>query len=328
MRRKLLILALLLAVTGPGAYVLYLHSLAPPAAVLLLPEGNLLAYVNLRLVRPFWDLSKSKPVALEGDYKEFVNQTGIQFERDLDEVAASWQGTSAGRDFGSAAIFAGSFDSSRLKAYLQKNSSQEEIYRDLIIYSIPNQDHIVRVCALDGRRVATSTAPSSETMHGIIDRIDRSGKGPWLLQTYYRHIPATSLAWIIDRFHRDSTIVPQGLITNLSFLDNTIAVGSLRYKGSLFARADVFAVNAADAQRVFDSANAFITLSGFFGKSKGIRDDADVKAALDSIHVAQQGNVVTITAECPGRLLNRIQNEMKAEAAAAPAANMRNERKP
>jgi len=69
--------------------------------------------------------------------------------------------------------------------------------------------------------------------------------------------------------------------------------------------------------------NTFLALSGFLGRSTGMRDDADVKAALNSVRVEQKGNVVTITGECSEKLLKKIQNEMKAEsnAAPAPAAN-------
>jgi len=323
--RKLLILVLLLAAAVTGAFLLYRRAAAAPEAARLLPEGDKLAYVNLKPVRLFWDLGKSKPVELEAGYRDFVDQTGIQFERDLDEFAASWQETrtTGSRDVESAAIFTGRFDSAKLNAYLKKISSQEETYRGLAIYTIPNQDHNVRVCVLNKSRVATSARNSAEAIHGIIDRLHGSADGPWLLQAYYRNVPATSLAWMIDRIRAGSGMQEPTFIPNLSFLDNTIAVGSLRYNGSLLVRADVFAVSDADAKRVFDSMNTFLALSGFLGRSTGMRDDADVKAALNSIRVEQKGNIVTITGECSEKLLKKIQNEMKAEtnAAPAPAAN-------
>lgn len=319
--RKLLILVLLLAAAATGAFLLYRRSAAPPEAARLLPEGDRLGYVNLKPVRLFWDLSKSKPLELEGSYRDFVDQTGIQFERDLDEVAVSWQEarTAGSRDVESAAIFTGRFDSAKLKAYLKKVSSQQETYRALTIYTIPNQDHNVRVCVLDRSRVATSTRNSAEAIHGIIDRLHGSADGPWLLQTYFRNVPATSLAWMIGRIPAGSGIQEQTYIPSFSFLDNTIAVGSLRYNGSLLVRADVFAVSDADAKRVFDSINAFLALSGFLGRSTGMRDDADVKTALNSIRVEQKGNVVTITGECSEKLLKKIQNEMKMETRTFPA---------
>lgn len=323
--RKLLILALLL-VTAAAGFLLYRRGAGAPESARLLPEGDRLVYVNLRPVRLFWDLSKSKPVELEGNYRDFVDQTGIQFERDLDEIAVSWQemSTTRGPDLESAAIFTGRFEAAKLKAYLQKISSQAETYRGLTIYSVPNGDHAVRVCILDSSRIATSTKNSNEAIHGIIDRMHGSAEGPWLVRTYYRNVPGTSLAWMIDRIRSDSRMPEQAFIPRVSFLDNTIAVGSLRYNGSLLVRADIFAVSEADAKRVLDSTNTFLALSGFLGKSSGIRDDVDVKAALNSIQVEQKANVVTITAECSARLLQKIQKEMKVESvpSSAPAATV------
>jgi hypothetical protein len=320
--RKLLILALLLAVAGTLAFLLYRRAAGPPEAARLLPEGDRLAYLNLKPVRLFWDLSKSKPLELEGNYQDFVDQTGIQFERDMDEIAVSWQEarTAGDHDVESAAVFTGRFDQAKLNAYLKKVSSQAETYGGLTIYTIPNQDHNVRVCVLDRSRVATSTRGSAEAIHGIIDRLRGSAGGPWLLQTYYRNVPTTSLAWMIDRVRTSSRTREQTLLPSFSFLDNTVAVGSLRYNGSLLVRADVFAVSDADAKRVFDSTNTFLALSGFLGRSTGMRDDADVKAALNSIRVEQKGNVVTITGECSERLLKKIQNEMKTETGTLPPA--------
>src|SRR5262249_32408607 len=165
--RKLLILVLLLA-AGTAAFLLYRQAAAAPEAARLLPEGDRVAYVNMKPVRLFWDLRKSKPLELEGSYRDFVAQTGFQFERDLDEIAVSWQETrtTGSRDVESAAVFSGRFDQAKLNAYLKKLSSQEETYRGLTIYTIPNQDHHVRVCVLDKSRVATSTRNSGEVIHG------------------------------------------------------------------------------------------------------------------------------------------------------------------
>ena len=90
--RKLLILVLLLVAAGVGTLLLYRRAERPPGAARLLPEGDLLFYIDLRPLH-WWDLSKSKPLDLESEYRTFVEQTGIQFERDLDEVAMSRRDT-------------------------------------------------------------------------------------------------------------------------------------------------------------------------------------------------------------------------------------------
>lgn len=303
--RKLLILVLLLVVVGVGGYLLYRWRVGPPSVVRLLPEGDRLAYVNFKLVRPFWDLSKSKPLELEGNYQEFVDQTGIQFERDLDEAAISWQDITDGRNAESAAIFVGHFDAARLKSYLQRVSSQTEIYRGLTIYTVPNGDHSVRVCVLDRARVA-STRSSGDAMHGIIDRTHESSRGPWLVQTYYHNVPSANLAWMISRIPANSAASQIGGWT-FSFLENTVTVGSVRYNGSLLLRADVFAATENEARHVMDSANTFVALYRTAGRTTGTKGaDADVKAAFDSIRIEQKGNTVILTAVVPHSFLKRI----------------------
>ena len=308
--RKLLILAVLLASVGTAGYFVFQRYSAPPRIVKLLPDADRLAYVNLKLVRPFWDLSKSKPPELEDNYQEFVDETGIQFERDLDEAAFSWQDTTDGRDVESAAVFVAHFDAARLKSYLQKISSQTENYRGSTIYSVPNGDHSVRVCVLDSMRVAT-TRSSADAMRRIIDRIHEPSHGPWLLQTYYHNVPSASLAWIIGRVSAKSGAPQIGGLT-VGFLENTVTVGSVRYDGSLLLRAEVFAVTETEAKHVVDSANAYLALSRSLGRTRGTKEaDADVKAALNSIHVEQKGSTAVFTAVLPNAVLKKILPEAR-----------------
>src|SRR5262249_12656084 len=196
--RKLLILALLVVVLGAGALVLFRRVQRPPEAARLLPPGDLLIYVNFKPAH-LWDLNKSRPVELAGDYREFIQQTGIQFERDLDEVAISRRDTTDGNDVESSEIFVGRFDGERLKTYLQKASSATETYGSQTIFSIPNEGHLVRVCILDTGKVAVTNMSSPEIIHGMVDRLGKSASGSELLDSYYRNVPLTSLAWLIDR---------------------------------------------------------------------------------------------------------------------------------
>jgi hypothetical protein len=316
--RKVLISAVLLAVVAVGAFILYRRAAGAPERITrLLPEGNQLAYVNLKPVRLFWDLDKSKPPELEDYYRQFVDETGIQFERDLDEAAASWQQTD-GQRVESTTVFAGRFDPAKLGRYLQKIAAGTETYRGLTIYSIPNQDHTVRACVLDDSRVAATTSSSPEVIHGIIERLHGSPDGPELLRSYYRYVPAASLAWGIARIGQGSGASALPFGANFSFLENTIAVASLRYNGSLLLRADVFAAGEAEARQVMDSANAFLAIYGLLDRSSGMRNDADLKAALSSIRFEQKGNVVTATAICSGRLLKKFESELKSEVVTLP----------
>jgi hypothetical protein len=309
--RKLLILVLLLVAAGVGVLLLYHRAERPPDAAQLLPEGDLLFYIDLRPLH-WWDLSKSKPLDLEGEYRTFVEQTGIQFERDLYEVAMSRRNTPDGRDVESAEVFVGRFDPARLRGYLKKVSSPPETYGNHVIYSVANEGHIVRVCILDATRIAVTNMSDAGPMHGIIDRLHHSSGGPALLEAHYRDVPLASLAWMIDRIPANSAApqLPGGV--SLSFLENTVVVGSLRYSGTAHLRADVFAASEADAKQVAESAGAFLALYRSISKSVGPRgSDADVKAAFDSIRVEQKGSVAIFTATLSQDFLKKIVSDVQ-----------------
>ena len=120
--RKLLISAVLLAILGLLIWLAVRRFSAAPEAARLLPEGDVLVYANLKPVHLF-ELREPRPAQVEGEYKQFIDQTGIQFERDLDEVAMSRRDTPDGKDTESSEIFAGRFDQQRLAAWLRSIST-------------------------------------------------------------------------------------------------------------------------------------------------------------------------------------------------------------
>jgi hypothetical protein len=305
--RKLLILALLLAAGGIGLWTYWAWQ-APPLAARVLPDGDRLLYVDLRPLH-LWDSGGSKPLQLEGDYQQFVDQTGIQFERDLSRVAIVWRDTSDGRDTESAAIFIGRFDRARLQRYLQGLSSHTDDYHHRPIYVIPHEGHVVRVAILDDKTIATTNMAAPEAITGMVDRWDHSSGEPALLAQYYRRIPIGSLAWLIDRFPPGpgATQLPDGL--SFSFLENKVAVVSARYNGDLLLRADVLAANESDARRLIDSATAFLSLYRGISNSFSRGSDHDVKAALESIQAEQKGNVVVFSASLSKDFLKKMVQE-------------------
>jgi hypothetical protein len=313
--RKLLILAsLLVAAAAVGFVIIYHHSTQVPEVARLLPEGDLIVYANLKPVHLF-DLNKSGPISPEGDYKDFIDRTGIQPERDIDEVAMSRRDTPDGRDVESSEILIGHFDQNRLRDYLQLLSSAREPYRNLTIYSIAHEGHTVRVALLEGSRVAITNMASPEPMHGIVDRSLKPSAGPVLL-SHYGDVPLGSMAWLIDRIPNkpDNVELPGGFAITLPA--EAVAVGSLRYTGSLLLRADVFAQSEAQARQIVDSANSHLALVrsiGQFIKAKG--QDQDIKAAFDSLQATQKENVATFTATIPQSVLKKIWSEAQSQGA-------------
>jgi hypothetical protein len=312
--RKLLILATLLVAAAAVGFVLYHRSTQVPEAARLLPEGDLIVYANLKPAHLF-DLNKSGSVQPQDDYKDFVDRTGIQLERDLDEVAMSRRDTPDGRDVESSEIVIGHFDQSRLRDYLQLLSSAREPYRNYTIYSISHEGHTVRVALLDTGKVAITNMASPEPMHGIIDRSLNPSTGPVLL-SHYSDVPLGSMAWLIDRIPNkpDNVQLPGGFALTLPA--EAIAVGSLRYTGSLLLRADVFAQSEAQARQIVDSANSHLALVrsiGQFIKTKG--PDQDIKAAFDSLQVTQKENVAVFTATIPQSILKKVWSETQSQGA-------------
>ncbi len=326
--RKLLILAALLIVIAVVGLLIYQRSSYAPESARLLPEGDLIFHANLIPLQAV-DSSNAQSavetiVALFGvtssDSRDFTLQTGVHLERDLNEVSMSRHDSPDGRDVESSEIFVGRFDQERLRNYLQKLSSETDQYRNRTIYSISHEGHQVRVALLDNRRVAVTNMVSPEPMHGIIDRAYKSTGGPSLLTAHYRDVPATSVAWLIDRIPNkpDNVQLPGGFAITLP--GDTVAVGSLRYTGSLLFRADVFAQSESQAHQIVDAANTHLALvrgiSQFVGR-KGT--DKDVKAAFDSIRVEQKENVATLTATVPQSALKKLWSDAQAENA-VPAA--------
>jgi stage V sporulation protein SpoVS len=104
---------------------------------------------------------------------------------------------------------------------------------------------------------------------------------------------------------------------SFSFPADAVAVGSLRYTGSLLLRADVFTQSEAQARQIVDSANTNLALVrgiSQFVKERGT--DKDVKAAFDSIQVEQKENVAVFTATIPQSILKKIWSEARAEGSA------------
>jgi len=324
--RKLLILAVLLALAAAVGLFLYLRPASPPESARLLPEGDLIFHANLKLVHSM-DLSKAQPVVetllaffgiAPAEYRDFMAQTGVRLETDLDELSISRHDTSDGHDVESSEIFFGRFDQERLKNYLQKFSSSVEQYRDCSIYLIRHEDHAVRVALLGVEKIAVTNMASPEPMHGIIDRTHKSSDGPALLKSHYEKVPLGSLAWLIDRIpdKRDNVQLPGGFAFTLPA--DAIALGSLRYTGNLLLRADVFAQSEAQARQIAESANTHLALVRSVGQWMGKHGpDKDVKTVFDSIQVEQKENVAIFTATLPPSIFRKLGAEIQVEASPA-----------
>ena len=304
----LAIAAVLLLLAGVFALLAYQRIIRPPSTAFLLPEGDLLLYANLRPLH-LLHLGKPGDAQVSPDYREFIQETGFQFERDLDEIVVSQR--SPGEDNSeSSAIFVGRFDRQKLIRYLEQVARATEQYADKTIYSIAHQGRTVRVAILGPSTVAVTNTTAPDALRGIIDKSRNpalAGKGPFLLENYQSRIPLLSMAWIIYRAPAKpgAAQLPGG--AGFDFLVNTVTVGSLRYTGSLQVKAEIFAKDEAAAGEIAENATSFLSL--YRGISTSVQPkgtDKDVKAALDSIQIQQQGNAAIVTATIPAGFLQKV----------------------
>jgi hypothetical protein len=309
--RKLLFLSVFLIVATAVAVVVYQRVARPARAVLLLPEGNFLLYVNFSPVH-YIDLGQL-PAQSDPQYQDFLQHTGFHFEHDLDGIAVSQHNPG---DFNSesSAVFTGNFDQERLNSYMQKLSGASETYAGKTIFSIRQEGHVVRACIVDSKTVAVTNMESAEPMHGIIDKARGAylvSQGPSLVRDYYSYVPFASLAWAMFRMPTQSgaSQLPGGV--DLNFLQNTTSVFSVRYTGSIRFRAAVISANEADAARVLQAANTLLLLGK--GATESLSPggpDKDVKAVVDSIQVQQNGNQTVLSVTIPQAFVKKMAASM------------------
>src|ERR1700690_4432614 len=130
-RRRLLIPLSVLLIVVAVALIVALRKHAPPEAARLLPGADGFFYINLKWIRTFNATSQLPPVSREPEYQKFVEETGFQFERALDQAPfaihypQNWGGGTAGSSAEPrfSEVFVGKFDYGRMPAYLKKLSS-------------------------------------------------------------------------------------------------------------------------------------------------------------------------------------------------------------
>src|SRR5579864_251031 len=310
--RKLLLVFLLLVVTATIGFVVYQRIAQPPRAVLLLPDGNFVAYVNFSPIH-FFDFGKL-PTQSDPEYQDFVEKTGFHFEHDLDTIAVSQRNPEDLNASDSTAVFTGHFDQARLNTYLHKLPGETETYANKTIFSFMNAGHVVRACIVDGSTVAVTTSESPETIHSIIDKTGNfrlTAKGPSLAESNYHNVPFGSLVWVMLRAPSNlaDARLPEGM--NLDFLQNTVSIFSVRYTGSIRVRLEVFSANEANAKKVTDAANTLLALGHSASQSLNpAAMDKDIKAVFDSIQVEQKGNRTVVSVVIPQELIQKAAAEM------------------
>ena len=317
---------ILLAVATIAAAVtlaVQLRKHAPPEPARLLPGADAFAYFDLSWVRRANAEKELPAVSHDPEYERFIQATGFQFERDLDEAAfavhypASWPGGGTG---GSAPeprfseVLVGKFQSERLTSYLKQIAQSIENYQSVDIFTIRIENRMLRVAVLSPDSVAASNHDDPAVIRGMIDRSRRLASpfgGPSLLRQYYKHVQLASLAWAVARVepHTAGTWgalfpAPATVVASGTYLDPL----HLKLKsGAIHLRVQAFTASADDARALVDKVNVFLALSHSAEASVGMHGtDADVKAFFDSLQVKQEGDRALLSASVPYNFLHKM----------------------
>jgi hypothetical protein len=333
-RRLPLILALLLVIAAVAlAVVLRKH--APPEAARLLPGADGFVYVNLGWMRRANLTGELPPVPHDPDYEQFIQATGVQFERDLDEAALAIHYSGGSPDIKTGGlqprfseVFVGKFDGERLRAYLREISSSVDSYQTRDIYNIPLEGRTLRVSILGVDTVAASNLDDSQVIRGIIQRSRKLASpfgGPALLRQYYKDVPLASLGWAIFKIKPSTGFSDSGPAGwSFLFAKPATAVASVRYLGAVHFKAQAITGSDEEASQVAARLDTYLNL--FRSAESTVPapgTDADIKAFFDSLKIQSQKNRAVLTAAVPVGLIRKLLVETPASIApeAQPESN-------
>ena len=329
-RRRLPILFGFVLVAAAVALAVVLRKHAPPEPARLLPGADGYFYANLKWIRRANIAGQMPDVPHEPEYEQFIQATGFQFERDLDQAAFAIHyppvkpnakgATPEAARF--SEVFVGRIQGERLRAYLGKISASVESYNSVDIYSIPLEGRTLRVAVLGFDTVAASNHDDPMVIRGIVDRSRKLASpfgGPALLRRYYKYVPLASLGWAIFTVEPVDSLPARSA---LSFLFNKPAtvVASARYLGRVHFQAEAFTGSNDEAQRLSEQLGTFLQL---FHTAEGTvsmpGNDPDVRAFFDGLKVQQHGNRTVLTAAIPPGFIRKAVSASPSEATPEPA---------
>jgi len=330
-RRSLPIILVVLAVAAAVTVAVVLRKHAPPEAARLLPDADGFVYVNLQWMRRTNLLGQLPPVQHDPQYEQFIQATGFDFERDLEQAAVAIH-YPAGRparpeDARFSYVIAAKINGELLRQYLTKISSSTDDYRSVTIYNIPLEGRTGRVAILGVDTVAASNHPDPLVIRGIVDRSRKLASpfaGPRLLRQFYKQVPLASFAWAIFRVEpaTGQTSPPPAPAGWAAFLFSkpAVVVASARYLGAVHVRAEAFTESEDEAKQVTDRIGTFLNL--FHAGENTLNPsgtDADVKAVIASLKIEQQKDRAVVTATVPSDFLRKALTEPPAPATPEPA---------
>jgi hypothetical protein len=336
-RRTLPVVLGVVIVAAAVTAAVQLRKLAPPEPARLLPGAVAFFYIDLSWARRLNGGKDLPAVSHDPEYEQFIQATGFQFERDLDEAAfavhypANWPGGGTG---GTAPeprfseVLVGKFQGERLTNYLRKIAHSVDTYHAAEIFTIPLEGRTLRVAVLNADSVAASNQEDAAVIEGMVDRSKKLASpfgGPALLRQFYKHVQLGSLAWAIARIDPSAPgtadwsslfTSPATLVVSASFLSPLHL-----HTNSFHVLAEAFTQSADEARALADKATAFLALTQTAEMSAGLHgNDADVKAFFDSLRVKQEGDRAVMSAVVPFGFVRKALAEGSPETSSTPAS--------
>jgi hypothetical protein len=315
-RNTLLIVAAVLLLL---AVAVFLRSKAPPEAARLLPESDGIVYINLRPIRTLFH-KDLKPPQRVPEYQQFIDATGIDWERDLDQVAIALHRmpdpNGPNGPVAYSMVLVGKITGKRLNAWLDAHAASRETYAGHTIYSILSEGRTVRVTQIGYDVVAVSNTPTPEQIHSIVDRHRAAAlpfSGSSLLERYYHDVPLLSVAWGVGQiglpFSESGAIHIFGFALPLE-PDSTIIASvalALPVPGSLRLRVEEIAPSADAAATQAAALATLVTMARGFSAPLGNNTANNaLKELLKTAEVTQHSEHVVVTATLPSSFFTNL----------------------
>ncbi|HTS36961.1 MAG TPA: hypothetical protein VMH04_14890 [Candidatus Solibacter sp.] len=322
-RRTFPIALVVVSLAAAITFVVQLRKHAPPEPARLLPGADAFVYANFSWVRRV----SSNPlpaVSHDPEYEKFIQETGFEFERDLETVAfavhypVKWPGGGTGGNAPEprfSEVFVGKFDSAKLAGYLRHTAQSVENYNSVDIFSIPIQGRTFRVAMLSVDAVAASNHDDPAVIRGIVDRSRKLASpfgGPALLRRYYKNVQLASPVWAVVHVDpgspefggwNDFMSKPADVVISASYNPLHLPLRT----GALHLRAEAWAGDAESARAITDKLTVYLSMFHSAESSVGSSaSDADLKALFDSLQVRQEGNRAVLYALVPTGVFKKM----------------------